>query len=816
MRAPEDAPLPAPGSAADAAFAPRDLAGLFVLSAALLALEVLQTKIFAFSLDALRIYLAIGMCMLGLGAAATLLAIFPVAPGRSRRLAALAALGAAATIPPAHWIFASHAGAIETGGAAALAVNVAMTVPYLGFGLAIALVLVAAPRVGSAYAVNLGGSALGCALVFPLLDVLGAEQLLVTIAAAAGLAGLLFAGPRPGPALLGAAWIGLVSWLAPSLFAFPPENQGQLNKVIERAAALQKRYAEHRVVAEPVFSRWDRTARVDVYDLRTTIPPFQSRISDRVDVYFFAQDASAGSSVLGLGDDLSRGREFFERTVYGAGYAPKRPSSVLVIGLGGAPDVQAALYFGARRIVGVEINQTTIDLIRKDFREFTGDPYGRPEVEIHRMDGRTFVRSSDERFDLIQLSGVDTKAVLASGSLSLNENYMYTREAMAEILERLAPGGVLSFVRFNDGDAHRLTAIAVAALRERGVDDVERCIVSIAQGDYFRAVLIRPDGFAAAELERLAAFVARNASEAPAVTIPSLDWLALRLGETMRFGYAPPPLGVAATPFFEALAERRLDAFIESAEVDYSPPTDDRPFFFLTLRPLDALRRPPWALRKLYAAVVQLGAVSAAFILLPLVVFRSRGLRTAGATRSIVHFASLGAGFMLVEIGLIHRFVLLLGHQSYAVTVVLLGILVGASAGSLLSNRLRLDVPRPLAAVFAVLIAAIALCAVALPALIDAAASAPFAARLMLSLALLVALGVALGVPFPSALRALRQDQPELVAWGIGVNGFASVVGSTLAVPVALIVGLRSLLVLGALLYAVAWLTVRRRERAAA
>src|SRR6185312_8390753 len=112
---------------------------------------------------------------------------------------------------------------------------------------------------------------------------------------------------------------------------------------------------------------------------------------------------------------------------------------------------------------------------------------------------------------------------------------------------------------------------------------------------------------------------------------------------------------------------------------------DDRPFFFLYTRPLEALRVPPLGLGLLFRFIKQFMVLATVLILLPLVALRWRGLGVPGAGRGVLYFACLGAGFMLVEIGIIQRFVLFLGHQSYAIIVVLFTLLLGAGAGSLWS-----------------------------------------------------------------------------------------------------------------------------------
>lgn len=794
--------------------------GLFAVSACVLTLQVLQTKIFAYSLDHLTIYLAISVCMLGLGASATLLALMPPVTGdRARHMAAAAAAAGALAVLVAHLVFAAHAWTLHEGGIPALLTLIALILPYFCFGLVIAFLLVArAESVGRAYAFNLAGSGLGCVVVFPLLDALGAERAVVCVSIAALATAALLARPR-ARAASGLAVVGLVvagAFIrAPDLLDFPPEYSGQLNSVLRVADHLRVEYPDETVYTEHLFKRWDRTARVDVYRIDTTIDEHEGRPSDTL---FFVQDASAGSLLLNMEEDVTRTREFFERTVYGAGYARGAPGDVLIIGLGGAPDVQAAIYFGAERIVGIEINRSTIDIVREEFAAHLGRPYEHPNVTIHQVDGRTFLRSSEDLFGLIQLSGVDTKAVLAAGSLSLNENYMYTREAMGEMLRRLRPDGIVAITRFGDRDLHRLASVAVAGLRDVGEEHPQKHLFAIQQGSW-RSLIVRRTPFPQQEVELLHAWVGARGNTLSGVRIPPYSWIGLGLDQALSVRYSPEPLPVAGTEYFKALLGGKIDEFIASTEdLDLTASVDDRPFFFFYERPWPALKAvlsgeaskdssSQSALLALHRLLAQLGLVAVVFILAPLAAFRSRGLRVRGSARTMCYFSCLGMAFMFVEIGLIQKFVLLLGHQSYAISVVLLGLLVGASVGSSWSARLDITSRRPIGTVIGVLAATILVYALVLGTLFEVAAGAPFWLRMGLALALLVTLGMLMGVPFPTALRALRAEGLPFAAWAIGINGFASVIGSMLALEVAMLVGLRALLLASAVLYIAAALT---------
>ena len=94
-----------------------------------------------------------------------------------------------------------------------------------------------------------------------------------------------------------------------------------------------------------------------------------------------------------------------------------------MIGPGGGRDLLSALVFGAGKVDGVEINPIIArDVMLDRFRDYSGSVYANPRVAIHVDDGRSFVRRSTEKYDLIQASLVDTWAATAAGAYTLTEN----------------------------------------------------------------------------------------------------------------------------------------------------------------------------------------------------------------------------------------------------------------------------------------------------------------------------------------------------------------------------------------------------------
>src|SRR5499427_4941098 len=143
-----------------------------------------------------------------------------------------------------------------------------------------------------------------------------------------------------------------------------------------------------------------------------------------------------------------------------------RPAT-LVLGAGGGADVLQALYHGALRIDAVELNRQIVDLVTREFGEFTGHIYGRPEVSLHVAEARSFVAGSRRRWDLIQLALLDTYAASAAGVLALSESPIYTIEALQAYLDHLNPDGLLAITRWLGSpprDTLKLFATAIAVL----------------------------------------------------------------------------------------------------------------------------------------------------------------------------------------------------------------------------------------------------------------------------------------------------------------------------------------------------------------
>ena len=367
---------------------------------------------------------------------------------------------------------------------------------------------------------------------------------------------------------------------------------------------------------------------------------------------------------------------------------------------------------------------------------------------------------------------------------------------------RLPPDGILVATRWLQSppsEGLRLVATVAEALDRRGVSPADSLVVY--RGIQTITVLVQPGGWSPAELAQVRAFAEDRKFD--------LVWAPdIRPEETNRFNRLPTPAVYDAVSELLTTADR--EAFFDGYPFDVRPPADDRPFFFhfftwsQTPEVLATLGRTwqPFGGSGYFVLLALLGLVlvlSVGLILAPILP-RTGGLRGTGVLgwRALGYFALLGLGFLFVEIPLIQRWIVLLGHPTYAFMAVVLTLLLFSSVGSALARADWLPVRGALIAL--VVLALISPFVTTW--LTSGTLGWPLALRIGVAVLSLAPLGVLMGLPFPLGLAWLEREAPRLVPWAWAVNGCASVVSSVLAAILALSYGFSVVLWLGAAAYA--------------
>ena len=518
-------------------------------------------------------------------------------------------------------------------------------------------------RVNRVYFFDLIGAACGCLLLIPLLNGFGGPNTVIgaaiTFAAAAAIWHSLGGSVRGRVFSVG---LGL------ALVAFLACNN------THRWRVLDIRYAKGQRLPNEFFQKWNSFSRVAVARI-----PEEGRDDIRI-------DADAATGIANFDFEHLSDKERRELLTQGPAlpYAIRPGAKTLIIGSGGGWDIARALASGSHDVTGVEINPIIANTImRERFPERSRGLYLRPDVHIYVEDGRSFVRRSHDKFQVLQATLVDTWASTATGAFALSENSLYTTDAFRDYLSHLTADGIATFTRWGfdpPRESLRLVAVAADALRQLGEQQPWRHIIVGREGSVQGwgakdTILIARKPFTPEDLDRARAALSH-----------------------MQTVYLPGA-GIH-NHFTDYLTSPNPEKYQTDYIFDISPVSDNRPFFFYTVQPRDLWNFVKTADRdtadfKINKAVPLLFFLMALsltanvlILVLPPLVLGTRLPRQRGVRGFLLFFLFIGAGYILIEVGLIQKFVLFLGHPTYALTVVIFSMLVSSGVGSAMSRRI--------------------------------------------------------------------------------------------------------------------------------
>ena len=682
-------------------------------------------------------------------------------------------------------------------------------------------------RFGKVYFANMTGSGLGgLALLLAMYLILPDRLLLVPLAMWLLAGGIWFAARRQRTA--GLALLGLAAGSAAAVFAFT-----QIAISPYKGVSYARAFPD----SELVYRDAEPLGLVEVY--RSSYFHFAPGLSDMAAVNLTDMPTEAflgmyfdGSGPVGVMRELPASQTgYFRYLPMAMPYALRDDPNVFVVQLSGGISTQVALAQGARSVTVAESNPMVVEALGDDpfLTDWTGGLLQDDRVTVVPYDGRLYADSVPGRFDVIDFSLPDGTGLSSPGGSAIFEQYAYTREAMRAYMGALADDGILAVTIWNRESPPkavlRLFSTMIAAAEQLDPGAVaDRFYVSHTYLSTV-TVLYARGGFAAEDVERLDRLSRAMAFEV--VYRPGMDYDAAGGDAVFRafndLFFAPAnlegaaaPVDMSATNLYRLALHHMIrgdsDLVRDAYVFDVAPLTSDRPYMAGYIKPAnltDFAGMPEavsdqWGYLLLWATL-GLASLFGVTLLLSPVIFGWRTIfaRQPGKLGIVIYFMGLGLGYIVVEIGLIAKFMIALSNPTVSASVLITGMLVFSGIGSYVSgrylDRCRTIMPR----IFLSIAALIVVYAFALDPILDAIGVWPFGLRIIACLALLFPLAFLMGFPFATGMAMLSQlGKEHFFLWAWGINGSFSVVGAVLVPILGVVFGLSTGLLVAAACYA--------------
>ena len=508
-------------------------------------------------------------------------------------------------------------------------------------------------------------------------------------------------------------------------------------------------------------------------------------------------DGAAGTGMVHF-DGTRQSIDFLKYDLVGLAYRLPGIHKSAVIGVGGGRDVLTAYLFGVPDITGVELNPIFINLHTRDpFYKSFSNLTAVPNLKLHVDDARSWFAATKEKFDLVQMSMIDTWAATGAGAFSLSENGLYTLEGWRAFLKTLNPNGIFTVSRwYSPGEVNetgRMIGLATAALLDAGVTDPSSHLY-VAHAYNIATLVLSKTPFTAEQLQ-----VLNNTVEDGGFTVllapdhPADSELLRRVTASRDFP--------------------TLNAALAGSYLDLSVPTDARPFFFNQLRFFDlptvarVLRNRSNNGGVIQGNLTASGVLAMILFISIIAVIATILVPLKGAARECprplvvagsLYFSLIGMGFMLSEIALLQYFSVYLGHPIYSLGVCLSSLILASGLGSLASDRLALDTRGKLLTWGLIVVAYLVAMEQMLEVVFQATTDRERMVRIVIALAAIMPLGFLVGFAFPTGMRLVEAVDSEPTPWFWGINGATGVLASVLGVMFSMALGIKATMLIAA------------------
>jgi len=759
--------------------------GTFLIALTTLALEITLTRLLSVITWYHLAFFAVATAMLGMTAGAVTVYLKPnwFTPEKRSLNVAKAALGYAVVTPISLIILCFTPIVFQFSLFSLLMLIIATTACSLPFYFSGIVITVALTQyslpIGKIYASDLIGAALGCLLVLGGLEILDAPSLILLCAAIAVLSALSFAWQKSLKLRYWGSGL-LMLLIASTLFN---ATTGSIRPFVVKGRIEQNQY---------FLDKWNSFSRIVVFNRLNEAPKLlwgASPVAPKkiLPIHYMTIDGEAATGVQRFSSPEDIDHLRFDLTNIAYYLRPK--GGACIIGVGGGKDLQSAIAFGHQKVIGIDVNPIFIDLLQNEFRTFAGLA-DHKAVTLVVDEARSYLSRSPDQYAIIQMSLIDTWAATGAGAFSLSENALYTIEAWQTFFNRLTDDGIFTISRWYDadnlGETGRLVSLAVASLLQSGITQPADHLAMFAIGN-LSTLLVNKQPFTNQELIQL-----KQIST-------DLAYQLIMMPNT-------PPHHDTLKEIISVSSLAALRSVIADKALNYEPPTDENPYFFnmlkwQTLYPalqLQAGANAGVIGGNLHATLTLISLIACLLLLTLLTIIIPLLIKTRIQHRhndqpflfSALYFSLIGAGFMFVEIALIQRFSVFLGHPTYALGILLFTLIASTGIGSLLSERLPLTRPPWLFLYPLAMVLALILTQAYLPALISELITSPMFNKIILTIIVIFPLGILMGFFFPTGMRLVKAMNDSQTPWYWALNGIFGVLCSALAVFISIYFGI--------------------------
>lgn len=805
--------------------------GVFLVAMSTLALELLLTRVFDVILTSNLAYFIVTSAVFAIGLAGIYTSLRPIPSGDAVRplltkLAIGFAVWSALLVPIINALpFAPDDKLTKEPVSQVLyfiGIYLTLLIPFFLAGyILIAVFSTYARRIQTLYFWDLVGAGIGCALIVPVIPMVGPGGLTLVIAGVGLIAAALFATSRK----VAGACVAAAVVIAAVPFIYMPNYIDFTN------------YEDHRGIVEDKalgrleITKWDPISKIDVLDKPYTPAEYEKswRWWTGGDRKHIAYDGGSQSSFFYKFDgDLTKLRkdieadrmfarqQFWQISVPLANYLKRDTGhEVLVIGAAGGHDTKGALMYGASHVDSIELVGAVLALGKGKYAAYTGNFFNNPKADIRQGEGRSFLRASHKKYDVIQIHSNHTSSSIAAGNGAIAPVYLQTVQAYREYFTHLKDDGIL---QINHHMYPRMITTAAVAWKQLGFKDFKKHVVIFTTPveHNLPTVLFKMTPWTQTELDAIDGFLNQ----------PGID-------PFYGYKFEEHPLDVSKSFLPEVFYSGDLPKDItDKMSVDVTPVTDDNPYFNLLRKRIEVLQPDPE--HYVSAAMVQIpndqmkkgnvpmdmihliGISIVSVVFVTLFVFLPLRFSTIGRAEGtkpwplLVYFSCLGLGFIVIELTFIQKFMQLIGSPLYTYSTVIFVLLLASGLGSLLSEKIvptesgRWRIP------FFAIIAMVILFALVEKTMFNFGLQFDLPGRIAVAAVLLFPVGFFLGMPFPLGVLAIESRPKGAIAWAWGMNGAFTIVGGALSVVLSVKFGFTVTLLVSMLIYALAALVFPR------